>query len=384
MGSTVLGFLLAFGAGQDDSPYPIYFDKPSYSWTDKVGITIIAPSWNSNRHSIDTIGGDEGHSIRIATRGHSIEPYKLTETGPNSGIFTGEVILTGFLHDVDGDGDFDVFPKTAGTGPTNGFLETRRDDAVSISFEFTENRVATETALINWNIGRVEFQRENYDADEHAIIRLHDPDMNLNPEAVDSLEVDVFSDSDSTGIRADAIEVSQDAGLFEAKVSFTQKRSGGGQLYANPGDHITAKYDDHTLPPPYGKSDSLKLEAHTVLGSAAPLGRVSLGGISASDSLGNAVSSINAGDQIQIVGNMKNLQDFEQSFVFVFQISDERGAIVFLSWIQGGLDALQTLDVSQSWVPSAGGHTVEVFVWDSLASPVPLAPPKTESYIIGE
>ena len=48
------------------------------------------------------------------------------------------VILTGFLHDADGDGDFDTTPKTSGTGPTNGFLETERDDAITVSFEFTE------------------------------------------------------------------------------------------------------------------------------------------------------------------------------------------------------------------------------------------------------
>ena len=52
------------------------------------------------------------------------------------------------------------------------------------------------------------------------------------------------------------IEISEDSGLFEGKISFTQTNSSSGnRLYANPGDYIIAKYDDHTLPKPYTKSD---------------------------------------------------------------------------------------------------------------------------------
>ena len=71
-----------------------------------------------------------------------MEPYRLTETDVNSGIFTGEVILTGFLHDADGDGDVDTVPRTGGNGPTSGFLEVDRDSAVTISFEFADGVVS--------------------------------------------------------------------------------------------------------------------------------------------------------------------------------------------------------------------------------------------------
>ena len=56
---------------------------------------------------------------------NELDPYKLVETGADTGIFTGEIILTGMSHiDADGDGNDD---KTAtltgyrgGTGPTDG------------------------------------------------------------------------------------------------------------------------------------------------------------------------------------------------------------------------------------------------------------------------
>ena len=85
-----------------DNPYsPIFTDKPVYSWTDKVRMTILAPSWNTDRHLIDSIGDDEDHPIEISTREHSLAPYRFTETDVNSGIFTAEIILTGFSHDAE-------------------------------------------------------------------------------------------------------------------------------------------------------------------------------------------------------------------------------------------------------------------------------------------
>ena len=110
-----------------DDPYsPIFTDKPIYSWTDKIKMTIIAPSWNSDRYLIDSIGDTEHHPIKISTSEHSLEPYRFTETDVNSGVFTAEVILTGFSHDADGDGNFDTTPRTTGSGPTSGFLQVDR------------------------------------------------------------------------------------------------------------------------------------------------------------------------------------------------------------------------------------------------------------------
>ena len=141
---------------------PIYTDKPVYTWTDKVRITIVAPSWNSNKNLIDTIGGDNFNPIKVSTRNHSLEPYRLTESHPNSGVFTGEVILTGFSHDANGDGKIDTTPRTFGNGPTSGFLETDRDGAITITFEFAKGVALTNSALVNWNVGEVFFLGAQY------------------------------------------------------------------------------------------------------------------------------------------------------------------------------------------------------------------------------
>ena len=387
--SFILGLFLAFAAEPDiNNPFsPIYFDKESYSWTDKVKIMIVAPSWNSDKDAINSIGDDNENFIKISTRQHELKPYKLTETDVNSGIFFGEVILTGFLHDVDGDGSFDTVPKTIGTGPTDGFLETSRNDAITVSFAFTKNNVLTETALIKWNIANVEFLQDRYLLDQEAILRIVEPDMNLDPETIDQFLVDVISDSDPAGIQVEAIENSENSGLFEAKIFFTQKKSSTGNiLYANQGDYVTAQYSDRTLPQPYSKSDDLLIESTMILESNVhPLERTSLRNISISDNFGNAKSTLHVDEQLQIVGNVSNFQDFVQNFVFIFQIIDEQGTIVSLSWVQGELDSYQILDVSQSWIPQKSGtYTIETFVWASLSKPIPLSHPQNESYFVRE
>ena len=254
------------------NPYaPIYTDKEVYTWTDKVHITVVAPSWNANRNGIDSIGTQERHFIRIYTGEHSLEPYKLTETEPSSGIFTGEVTLTGFLHDVDNDGNPDTNPRTAGGGPTNGLLEVERDGGLTISFEFADGVVLTTSAMIIWNVGEIVFDKPMFLVGDTAKIQVIDPDMNLNPEAVDKIEVEISSDSDITGIIVNAIETNDDSGLFESKFSFTHTSvSSGNRLFAMPDDSIYAKYKDNTLPLPYSIQDDLDVQIESKLGSEVP------------------------------------------------------------------------------------------------------------------
>ncbi len=355
-----------------DNPYaPIFTNKPVYSWTDKVKMTIIAPSWNTDKHLIDSIGDDQEHPIKISTREHSLEPYRFTETDVNSGIFTAEIILTGFSHDANGDGTIDTSPRTNGNGPTSGFLEVDRDSAITISFEFADGVVLTESVPVQWNIGTIEFLNEIYFPEDSIIVRVVDLDMNLNPEAVDQIPIEVFSDSDVAGIEVDGIETSENSGLFEATITLTPSFSSGNRLYSVPGDIISAKYDDHTLPKPYTTSDDLEIESFTMIDSSIPsIERIQNSPIIISDSLGNTLQSISENNQIQLVGNIMNNQDFKQTFVYLFQVKNSDNYIESLSWIQGELSATQSLDVSQSWIPkNSGVYTIETFVWDSLIDP---------------
>jgi len=386
---SVLSFLVlsAFAEEVPDyfNPYaPIFTDKQVYTWTDKIYITVVAPSWNANKYGIDSIGTQDGHLIKIYTAEHSLEPYKLTETEPNSGVFTGEIILTGFLHDVDDDGNPDTNPRTVGTGPTNGFLEVERDGGITVSFEFADGVVLTHSAMISWNIGQIIFDKSIFLVGETSKIQVIDLDMNLNPEAIDRIEVEVSSDSDVAGILVDAIETDDDSGLFEALVSFTQTSvSSGNRLFAIPNDSIYAKYEDNTLPSPYSIQDDLDIQVESKLESEVPpLQRIYVEDVFFADSLGIPIEPI-INEQIQVVGMIRNNQNYDQPFVYITQIKDQERAVVSLSWILGELTSNQSLELSQSWTPTEfGNYTIETFIWNSLKDQASLSPKSAMSYFI--
>ncbi len=367
------------------NPYaPIFTDKEVYTWTDKIFITVVAPSWNANKYGIDSIGTQDGHLIKIYTAEHSLEPYKLTETEPSSGIFTGEIILTGFLHDVNDDGNPDTNPRTVGTGPTNGFLEVKRDGGITISFEFADGVVLTHSVMISWNIGEIIFDKSIFLVGETAKIQVIDLDMNLNPETIDRIEVEVSSDSDVAGILVDAIETEDDSGLFEALISFTQTSvSSGNRLFAIPNDSIYAKYEDNTLPSPYSIQDDLDIQIESKLESEIPpIQRISVEDVFFANSLGIPIEPI-INEQIQVVGIIHNNQNYVQPFVYITQIKDQEEAVVSLFWILGELASNQSLELSKSWIPTEfGNYTVETFVWNSLQDQTSLSPKFTMFHFI--
>lgn len=387
----ILAIILGFSAFAEtvpdySNPYaPIFTDKEVYTWTDKILITIVAPSWNANKNGIDSIGTQEGHLIKISTSDNELKPYKLTETDLRSGTFTGEVILTGFLHDATGDGISDTTPRTMGNGPTGGFLETERDGGITISFEFADGVVLTQSVAVSWNIGNVQFMKPDYAIGETAVVRVVDIDMNLNPEAVDQFEVEVSSDSDIAGILVNVIETSEDSGLFETSISFTQNQaSSGNRLFVNPGDSLYVKYDDYTLPSPYSISDHLEISSQAkFVSNIPPTERITIKNNLITDGIGNEIKSPKIFDQLQIVGAIQNNQEYDQSFVFIIQIKENDGTIISLSWIQGKMSANQELEVSQSWNPTkSGSYTIETFVWSSLVEPVPLSETLKQVYFI--
>ena len=386
-----LGFLLILGPVYAEStpdyqkPYaPIFTDKPIYSWTDKIIISINAPSWNSNSNQIDSIGESESHSIKISSGENFLKPYRLTETSSGSGIFSGEIILSGFLHDVDGDGNFDTNPNTSGNGPTNGFLEVENDDSITISFEFADGVVLTESVPITWNMGVIQFSKDIFLTSDSVEIRVIDNDMNLNPEAIDTITIEVFSDSDSGGIQVVATETSERSGDFIANINLSTNTSSGNRLYAVPGDSIFAKYDDHTLPKPFSKYDDISVETSaTVDYSLSSINRIQTSSISFSDSFGNPLDSIISETQMQIVGTIENQLNYDQEFIYFFQIKNSDNSVLSLSWIQGKLSPNQILDISQSWIPEKSDHFIlETYVWNSLNNLIPLSPTISSSIIV--
>jgi hypothetical protein len=343
---------------------------------------------------IDTIGDTSDDAVTVKTRDAKLTEYHLTETGADTGIFTGEVILTG-MSNIDADGDsttgnssgYDA-PAFTGVsssdststdlGPTNGYLKASNDDGLSVSFEFSEDETVLGSALIRWNIGEVSWLEASYPASGNGVIRIIDPDMNLRPESVDNFKVDVYSDSDAGGIDLTVTETNEATGIFEGTVFFTTTdNSSGARLRVAEGDTVTAVYKDNTLPDPYTTADELDITGTSFIGTVVPpLERAPASNARVVDAFGNTLDEVSVDQQVQVTADLTNGQDREQSFAYLVQIQDENGVTVSLAWITGSLSAGQSFSPALSWIPTASGtYTATVFVWESVDNPTALSPP---------
>jgi hypothetical protein len=365
----------------------VELDQKVYTWTDKVYITIVAPDLNFDKNQIDEIGSTNDDNITVSTRTNDIDNYKLVETGTDTGIFTGEVILTGFPHDADGDrstGDvntgYDTNPRTSldKAGPTNGFVEAGDSDGLSVSFEFSDGEIVIGSALIRWNIAEVQFLQGSYPASGTGVIRVIDPDMNIDPEAVDNFNIDVWSDSDSGGIDLTVTETQEATGIFEGTVFFTvSDQSSGSRLRVAEGDTVVAKYEDNTLPEPYTTADELAITATTLIGTVVPpLERAPAANLRTVDAFDNNLDIVSVDQQVQITADLSNGQDRVQDFAYLVQIQDGDGVTVSLAWITGSLAEGQSFSPALSWIPTtSGSYTATAFVWESVDNPTALSPP---------
>ena len=353
----------------------IKLDQKVYSWTDKVYITVTAPDHNFDDNQIDEIGTANEDPLRVATKGFDLDDYRLVETGFDTGIFTGEVILTGFEHSVI---DYTVSHETGGEGPTSGYLETPSEGGISVSYEYSEDETVFTSSIIRWNIGDVQWLEASYPASGTGVLRVIDPDMNLNPEAVDNFDVNIASNTDASGITLTVTETNEATGIFEGTVFFTTTGgSSGHRLRVSEGDTVTADYGDGTLPSPYTANDSVSITSTTIIGTIVPpLERAPATNLRIIDSFGSSIDAVSVDQQVQVTADLVSGQDRDQDFAYLIQIQDGDGVTVALSWIAGALVPGQSFSPSASWTPtSVGTYTVTAFVWESISQPTALSPP---------
>ena len=269
----------------------IVLNKIYYSWTDVLFIEVVAPNFNSNSGNIDYIGNTLDSRITItSTNGSQLDFYKLEEAATDNGVFVGAILLSGSSHA----GTPGATGITSGEGPWGGTLEAKDGDTITVKFSETysgSTNTYAATAMVAWEFAYIEWQSSSVNPGEGVIVTVEDRDMNLSPFTRDSLSVDVYSDSDSSGAQLVLTEKEIffadgtpsyffDSGIFEGQIIFTDCSSIDQQndictphpfanVLAKPGDTITVEYTDYTLPgPDYTSSDSLLFAATAVTSCA--------------------------------------------------------------------------------------------------------------------
>ena len=331
----------------------VELDQNVYTWTDKVFITVVASDYNFDSNIVDEIGTEDKGEITIRTRAAEVQ-YRLAETGPDTGVFTGELVLTGDADALDEGGPQGTSSEGL-AGPTDGIINTRTSDGISISFDYSDSEAPlVASALIRWNVGEVQWLEASYAATGSGVVRIIDPDMNINPDAVNSIDAVVYSETFIGGIELTLTETQEASGIFEGTVEFDpESASDGHRLQVTEGDIITAAYEDETLPKP-DNGDTLEITATTLIGSIVPpLERAPASNPAIVDAFGNSLASVSVDQQVQITADLTSGQDRDQDFAYLVQIQNEDGVTVELSWIAGTLGGGATFNAAQSWTPDA-------------------------------
>ena len=82
----------------------------------------------------------------------------------------------------------------------------------------------------------------------NAVIRVTDPDEDLDNTIIDQITIDVYSDSDSGGVQTTLSETDEATGVFEGLITFTSNGiSSGDTLRVSEGDTVTAEVTDYNI-----------------------------------------------------------------------------------------------------------------------------------------
>jgi plastocyanin len=238
----------------------VELDQKIYCPTDKVYLTIVAPDYNIDSNKLDSIGNDPYSKITISTSKGEISNYKLVETGTDTGIFVGEITLTGSKEIFTGLKGKSNFGITKGNGPTNGHISCSANDKLTVKFENAFSDVYKSTAKISFTLGEIQFDKDIYSKSSTVKITVIDPDMNLNPTKNDSFDIRIWSDSDLKGLKICVKETNEATGIFEGSILLSDESIPiHKKLKVAEGDRIFAKYVDYTLPQTFKGSKQLDI-----------------------------------------------------------------------------------------------------------------------------
>ena len=232
-----------------------------------------------------------------------------------------------------------------------------------------------DTARVWYTTATLSFDKDTYTMDDTATITLTEPDKNASPDLKESVSITVYSDSDPAGITLSLLETDVDSGVFEGTLSFTSGASTGTMLKAATGDTITAIYTDDT-PYEYPEVSAKKITATATIGAAVvvPTLPITAGAPSLVDETGAPVETPTAGTMVLVSTTLENTATVDQEMLYIVQIKDETGKVVYMSYISGTVPAGMSYTFGLPWTPEeAGSYTIEIFAWKSWTEPTPLS-----------
>ena len=366
------------------SSHPIRasLDKDRYSWRDMAVITVAAPEIDLPSDGEGEIGGaGTDYAVSLRTGRGTLDGYRLIESRPGSGIFVGQVRLTGFADASTATKGLSMpeAGKTSGNGPFNGRLACGSDDVLTLAL-VSPSGVVEKSAEIGWTLGTVKWLEGSYESPGRGVVRLYDADIGGDPRVAGTATIRVKSGADGEGIDATLLETGAGTGVYEGAVYFDPDRPSGGQvLHTAEEDTVTAHYTDVTLPPGYDPDSRLPVKAAVVITQHAE----TPAGITASnprivDAGDNTTNVASVGENLRVCTDFANKTSTAKKVVMAVTIGGGKGAEArHLDRLHKVVGPGESLTLSVPWKPTAAGNSsLEVLVGSSgrrVPPPSPLA-----------
>ena len=364
-----------------------------YSWGSRAYVLIYAPSWNTEPDKLDVIGNDESNPITATSREGSMTLAGkgcngFIETGTDHGVFYGSIKLSGFRHDITGDGIPDLFGGnrcergTSILDDGSGRVESKQEGALTITWEYYKNQHVSKTITHTWREATLEFDKKSYDVGDEVKLMLNDLDNLRWPFDDDKVyEIRVYSDTDNMGITLDALwktdfkGIPQRTGTYPVSFTLTDTKESRNdyRLRITPGDTIYAEYWDYTLPKPYMINDRKKIAAEAQVKSVE-LNNLILVDSVITDSSGEQLHHCNKGEKAIIKTELVNKHEKPLTVSVITQVKDPDGFVQKIFWSTATISPNQVSFVqSDLEMKKDGTHTFETYVWDNLTNARSLA-----------
>ncbi len=104
-----------------------------------------------------------------------------------------------------------------------------------------------------------------------------------------------------------------------------------------------------------------------------PTQRITVTGLKLEDKAGSSITVGKVGEPVFVKSTVRNMLQIGHDLAYIVQVKDSESVTVFLEWRTVPIAPMQILTSGIAWIPeTAGTYVVEVFVWKSMDSPLPL------------
>ncbi len=216
-------------------------DSATVTETSKIVVTVEDQDWNFNPSELDMIpigevGSWGGVDIWTSTtREEGGVQISLTETGPDTGIFKGSIIL--------------------GIN-----IEASTGDTVTVRYNDEQNNNGigvkqTATAKVTMSTGKITLDKSTYPINGKVIITIVDSDRNTDPEYTESIGADEVKAKTTSWLKpnqldAGLVETGTNTGIFRGSLQLRSTppdpvpEPEDGVIYCEHGDGLTVTYVD--------------------------------------------------------------------------------------------------------------------------------------------